>query len=211
MDAVYILGTDSPVENLEILYSVRSLETHMADLRNVYVVGDLPANLPGVIHVPAIDETPYKWKNAYLKIKKACEIPELSEEFLLMNDDFYMLEPFEGADWPFYANNRGSGGTCGPINFAVHCPIRYKKEWFGQMPFSLDGKGPHSPRCMYGNFYKAPPTMGDDFIVRAGKGMRPLVEQVAGRPCFSTSNASIQFVDVQNFLKELYPIKSRFE
>lgn len=211
MDVVYILGSGSLVSNKEIKYSLRALETNMQDIRNVYVIGELVPDLPGVIHIPATDPAKTKWQNAYLKIKKACSLPDLSEEFLLMNDDFFMLEPFIGTEWPFYALKNSNGGVCGQHSFQIHCPIRLNKEWYSKMPFDVHSKGHLSPRTFYANFYKAPPLFCTDFIVRVGKEARNYDEQIKNWPCFSIGDVAMLDPVFSKWLEDMYPVPSRFE
>lgn len=211
MDAVYILGSGSLADNKEVFFSVRSLAQNMLDLRDVYIVGEDPKNLPRVIHIPASDETKDKWRNAFSKTKIACSIKNLSADFLLMNDDFFMLEPFMGEDWPFYALKNGNGGTCGPVDFSIHCPIRLNKEMYLSMPMSGLEKGHLSPRTFYANFYKAPPKYTSDFTIRVNKFSIPIEEQIEGKPCFSISDGAMIDKGFLNFLQEKYSVPSQFE
>lgn len=205
MDAVYILGNGSDAKNAEIKYSIRSLRMHMTDLRDVYVIGEKPEGIDDIVHIPAEDSEPLKWANALKKIKLACAQEEISDNFLLMNDDFFMLKSFVGDEFPFYAIGNSDGGPCGPIDFRVHAPIRINKEFFAQIPLSGSEKGHMSPRTMYANFYKAPPTMCNDFIVRIGANLPPVDEQVAGWPCFSISNGTMLESEMQGFLEATFP------
>jgi hypothetical protein len=211
MDVVYILGSGSLVKNEEIRFSIRSLEENMLDLQNIYIIGEDPEILSGVKIIPASDSSPDKWKNAYHKIILACTIPEISEEFLLMNDDFFMIEPFSGAEFPFYALEGSSGGTEGLNSFHVHCPLRIKKEWYRKMPFDPTSKGHHSPRTFYCNFYKAPPTFCDDFILRAGEGCKDFDLQIKGKPLFSISDTAMIWEPFVVWLMYKFPHRSRFE
>ena len=211
MDVVYILGSGSLAQNKEIVYSLRSLETNMQDLRNVYVVGEAVPALPGVIHIPAKDLTDKKWKNAFYKIKKACAIPDLSEEFLLMNDDFFMLEPFSGADWPYYALKGSNGGTDGQNSFHIHCPVKLNKEWYSKMPFPHEANGHRSPRTFYCNFHRVPPLFCTDFILRAGPEARDYDLQIKNWPCFSMGDVAMLDSKFNIWLSALYPAPSRFE
>ena len=211
MDVVYILGSGSLVKNEEIRFSIRSLEAHMLDLRNIYIIGEDPEILTAVKKIPSGDSFPEKWKNAYHKIIRACSIPEISEEFLLMNDDFFMLEPFSGAEFPFYDLKGSNGGTEGLNSFHIHSPLRIKKEWYQKMPFDPTAKGHHSPRTFYCNFYKAPPTFCDDFILRAGEGCKDFNAQIKGKPLFSISDTSMLYAPFLVWLGKLFPNPSRFE
>ena len=91
MDAVYILGSGSLAGNEEIRFSIRSLCENMLDLRNLYIIGEDPGFLHDFEHVVMLDSSKERHVNAYFKVLRACGLPELSDEFLLMNDDFFML------------------------------------------------------------------------------------------------------------------------
>ena len=211
MDAVYILGNGSLVNNEEIRFSIRSLEENMLDLRNIYIIGDDPKFLKDFKHISALDSFTERWKNSFHKIILACSIPEISEEFLLMNDDFFMLEPFQGADFPFYALKGSNGGNDGMHSFHIHAPLRINKEWFLKMPFDINSKGHRSPRTFYCNFYKAPPKFCDDFVVRAGEGCKDFDLQIKNKPLFSIGDTAMIWEPFTVWLMYLFPHPSRFE
>lgn len=75
----------------ELRYSLRSL----ANLphRRIFIVGDCPAWVQNVTHIPVPQTGPTKYANARANIVAACQLEELSEDFVLMNDDFYVLTP----------------------------------------------------------------------------------------------------------------------
>lgn len=211
MDAIYILGTGSERENEEIKYSIRSLEKYMLDLRNIYIVGEYPPFLKKAIHIPANDFSDKKEINAFSKILKACEHSDVSEEFLLMNDDFFMLDTFLGSDFPFYALKNSNGGPCGTNSFHIHSPLRIKKEWFLKMPLDKSLSSCKSPRTFYCNFFKAPPTFCTDFVLTTCDNSVSFDKQIKDKPCFSISNTLMNFEPFYKWLKNLYPIKSTFE
>src|SRR5690606_36704423 len=129
------------------------LAYNMKDRYNIYIVGKEVDFLHGCKLIRFKDSEDKACKNVCLKTKLACEIEELSDEFLFMNDDFFMLEEFYGADFPFYALKNSNGGNCGMHSFQVHCPIRFKKDWYAGMPIALNIRGNYSPRTFYANFY----------------------------------------------------------
>jgi hypothetical protein len=205
MDVVYILGSGSLANDEEILYSARSLCKNMLDMGTVYVVGDSPKHLPGATHFQMQDAYPEGWKNVYTKIIKACSIPELSEEFLLMNDDFFMTEPFEGADFPFYAIKGTNGGSCGQHSFQIHAPMRISKEMFVKMPFDISSNACKSFRSFYANFYGAPPKFIEDCIIQVGENVAPFDEQVEKQKFFSISNSSFLNAKFSDWIKSQFP------
>lgn len=211
MDAVYIFGGTSPAKDDKIRLSVRSLDRHMADLRDVYVIGEPPCFLPQAKHIPYPDEYEERWKNAYQKTCVAAELPELSEDFLLMNDDFILQEPMTGADFPFYSLAKSEGGACGMYSYHMHCPMRLNKELYLKMPFDLEQKACMSPRTFYANFYRCPPEPTTDKVVSLFPQLGTFDEQAADRPWFSFSSITAANPDFMQWLTQKYPEPSRFE
>ncbi len=77
----------------EIRYSLRSLENIEHD--NVFIVGHLPRYVKNIVYIKADDIYPKHTWNAIHKILLACQDERLSDDFILMNDDFYFLKPQE--------------------------------------------------------------------------------------------------------------------
>jgi len=211
MDAVYILGKGSLVQNAELRYSVRSLVQNMRDLDSVFIVGERVDFLPTALHIPAEDEYPKAWQNALYKTRLACANQQLSTEFLLMNDDFFLTKPFDGADFAYYAREHGNGGSSGRHDFSVHCPMRLNKEFYAAMPLSLDARGDFSPRSFYANYYRAPAKFGGDFVIRSGRRLKQFDEQIGDRGFFSISDGDMLDPDFKNWLAEKWPKRCRFE
>ena len=92
MDIVYLVK-NSPT-NEELTYSMRSLENIPHD--KVFLVGGCPSNIDRgkVIYIPTL-QGPNKYKNTTLGLKTVCEDSRLSEDFILMNDDFFILKPIQ--------------------------------------------------------------------------------------------------------------------
>lgn len=211
MDVVYILGKGSLSDDKELKYSIRSLHKNMLDMGAVYVVGEKPKTAPLAKHIPAEDKYPKKWQNMLHKVNLACQDSQITDDFLLMNDDFFMLEPFMGSEFPFYRTKTGDGGPNGTNNFSVHCPIRINKDWFSKMPLDPDMKGDFSPRSFYCNFYRAPSTPTEDHILRIGKGMKTIDEQLDKKPWFSIGNNAMLSTEFLEFLTSEYPAPSTTE
>jgi len=93
LDVVYILGSGSRWDNNEIRYSLRSLKN--ISYRRVYVIGESLPWFQNIEHIPADDLYVNKQKNAIRKLEIACLTSEISEDFILMNDDFYILDQID--------------------------------------------------------------------------------------------------------------------
>ena len=90
MDIVYLVKDTET--NEELVYSLRTLVNIPHD--KVFLVGGCPKeiNKENIIHIPT-RQTPDKHKNTTLSLQIACLDERISEEFILMNDDFFILKP----------------------------------------------------------------------------------------------------------------------
>lgn len=211
MDVVYILGKGSPRSDLELLFSIRSLEKHMKDLGRIFVVGERPTWLKNVIYISCPDPYEKAWQNAFYKVKKACEHPSLNDEFLLMNDDFFMLKDFVGSEYPYYALANRDGGCNGPYSFAVHAPIKINKSLYKQIPLDITQKGDWSPRSLYGNFFRVEPVFCNDFNINVNHATLDLHTQLLGKPHIATGHDAILNDDFLVLLESYFPEPTKYE
>lgn len=86
MDFVYICKDG---HNEELRYSIRSVMASFPDAK-VWLVGGKPEWYKGN-HIP-IQQKSAKYINAINNLKAICSSSEITEEFILMNDDFYIIE-----------------------------------------------------------------------------------------------------------------------
>lgn len=89
MDIVYICRDG---ENEELRYSIRSVVANLPH-SNIWVVGGKPSWYIGN-HIP-VEQTGVKYTNARNNFLAILESSSISETFVLMNDDFYILQPIE--------------------------------------------------------------------------------------------------------------------
>lgn len=87
MDIVYTLRNHYDGE--ELRYSLRSLKNIPHD--KVFFVGGCPRWAKNIIHIPT-EQTGTKWENSLNNIRTACKDERLSANFILMNDDFFILD-----------------------------------------------------------------------------------------------------------------------
>ena len=145
MDVLYILGRGSKHEDMELRLSLRCLEKNAKGLGRVFIVGNCPEWVKNVIHIPA-EDTYQSESNAFQKILKGCK-SSISDEFLLMNDDFFMMKEFDVNNYPIWTRgvleqkneddpySRSINKTREfllpyskvPLNYEVHCPIKLNK------------------------------------------------------------------------------------
>jgi len=216
MDVLYYIGGGSMRQNIELRLSLRSLEKHGKNIDRVFLVGNKPEFIKNVKYIWVEDKFEW-WRNAFEKTKTAIK-SGISDEFLLMNDDFFMTDEFDAETYPYYhrgempqdstqkygavvANTRKVLESIGKPtkHFGVHCPMRIN----GQKYLELEKfyREPVSARCLYGNLYvkgaqKVNDNKGDEFKSGTTK-------------CWS-SRSWLQD-DALKELKELFPQPSKWE
>lgn len=176
-DVVIPYKTSYP--DTELFYSLRSFRN--VRHRNIYLVGDKPSWYKG----HHIEVEHYKWLNAYTvhnqenKIRAACELPELSENFILSNDDFFIMKPVilkqyhRGflKDHIAQRNKRDQYqrslvqtlellnrmGIENPLSFELHVPMIMNKDKRLQLSYDMETwlKRGYIPlfRSLYGNLH----------------------------------------------------------
>ncbi len=215
MDVLYYIGSGSKHNNDEIRFSLRSLEKYCVDLDRVFVVGNKPPFLKNVTYLWVEDKFEW-WRNAFEKTKAAIKAG-ISDEFLLMNDDFFMLQKFRAATYPFYHKGDISlepknayqevlrNTRCvlekqgAPFkHYGVHCPIRIVgKKYLELEKYFLS---PVSARCLYGNLFC------NGLETKDNKG---LIIKNAKQKCFSSLDWAGE--EVFKALGEMFPHPCRFE
>ena len=164
---------EGPV-NQQLRYALRSWAANLPH-RRVWLVGYRPPWTAGVEHIPT-RQTGTKYRNTTVAVRAACEHPEVSDPFLLCNDDFFVMRPVESmpvlhrgpvAEVEAYYVTRGSGaylrglretrdllvslGHTDPLSYELHVPLPVDKA--GMMK-ALDA-GRHldvvHKRTLYGN------------------------------------------------------------
>jgi hypothetical protein len=86
MNFVYICKDG---ENEELRYSIRSVVKNIKDPK-IWVVGGKPDWYVGN-HIPVL-QNQHKYQNALNNLRAACASEEIPENFILMNDDFYITK-----------------------------------------------------------------------------------------------------------------------
>jgi len=153
ISVVYTIGKGSRWNDYELLFSLRSIQKHLKGIGEVFIIGECPDFLTNVNHIPAKDPYAVPDTNIMLKIKTACETMEVSEDFLFMNDDHYLMTDFEADKFPYfycstlevYLKKRAGDGYgrrarntrtsllergLKDKHFDIHYPILYNKKAF---------------------------------------------------------------------------------
>lgn len=156
IDVVIPLGKGSTSANNELRFCLRSIEQFLEGYRNIYIIGQKPKFLKNVIHIEH-DEYHPKSNNIFDKIKRACECGEISDNFILFNDDYFLVEKVDAPTYfNYYSDDALKEALSRPkadpyrrlvddtikllgkdMAYAdIHCPIRINKEIFLSQPYN---------------------------------------------------------------------------
>lgn len=235
MDLIYILGRGSNWQDNEIRYSLRSLERHVKNVDNVYLIGQKPTFLNDkIIHIPHNDIFTNKARNIMAKVYRAAIDTRISEDFMFWNDDYFALEDFSTNDYPYFFKcdlehslmiNRGEYHMhCKSTyeilkknkltfkNFDTHYPIIYNKAKVKKMIDSYDWNIPFGfiLRSMYCNHFKIEGTFQLDCKGNTQLPEKHIPIQHEGKQFFSVGDNALNHA-MKNYLAKRYPNKSKFE
>ncbi|TDC29492.1 hypothetical protein E1211_25885 [Micromonospora sp. 15K316] len=216
--------------NEQLRYALRSWAAHLPH-RHVWVVGYQPPWLTGVRHLSTQQAGHTKYRNTTTAVRAVCEHPEVSDPFLLCNDDFFVMQPVERmpvlhrgpvAEVERYYATRGSGkylrgmretrdllaelGHSDPLSYELHVPLPVDK---AGMLRALDA-GRHldviHKRTMYGNLAALGGTRAADVKVLGRSGAFDRAS-----PFLSTMVDSFARGAVGAFIRGRFPGPSPYE
>jgi hypothetical protein len=199
------------IQNEELRYTIRSICKNMPH-RKIWLAGYSPKWLYGIGYIKV--QVPYgsKYKKAAANILAACRDPRVSDDFLLFNDDFFVMQPItdfqnlhrgplidhlkrlekDYAAKPYYEGMKRTYdilrrmGFENPVNYGLHIPmIINKKKWLEAWEMQEEYNPKRLPlhlRTFYGNVFQVGGEQIDD--VKLAK----LTEIPSGEELFLSSN-----------------------
>ena len=227
MDYVWICRDGN---NEELRYSIRSVIKNMPS-GNIWVVGGKPDWYSGK-HI-SVKQNLQKTKNAENNLLTICNSKEISESFVLMNDDFFVVKPVQSVEYyfggtleekilqyqdfqptSFYTRSLEQTykrllrlGISNPLDYELHVPMPMTKE-----KLAASMKGNSLWRSTYGNLFGV-----------AGKQMKDVKVYASDKFFFKSydyssleypyiSSDDISFnVILKAFLGDMFPDPSVYE
>lgn len=93
-DIVYLIRPGE--NNEEFRHSLRSLEKNFPNHGTIWIVGYCPLWINKEnVRVIYKTQVRQKWVNTDNNLKVACRHPDISDDFILMNDDFFIMQPID--------------------------------------------------------------------------------------------------------------------
>lgn len=222
MDIVYVVAA-APLSGTatdELRYSLRSLANLPHD--RVFVVGWAPDWIRNVTFIQRVQGRS-KFENALDNLKAA--LPHLSGEFVLMNDDFFIMRSFDQmpvlhrelwADWrprnTEYQRAKQSvrailaeEGIFDVTSYELHVPMVYHRDLLEATLRRAKGwKVAGYQRTLYGNLNRIGGSYLDDCKVTSNRFEPDL-------PFLSTNEASFRGGKVGELIRERFPDPSPYE
>lgn len=229
LDIVYFVKDG--IKNEELRYSLRSVDTNMPH-RRVWIFGGCPMNITPDVRV-RVDQTGCtKWDKVRNMYKMACENKEITDNFIMFNDDFFVMQPIDYLE-PFFRATLDEhipileaklkrpseysrllrkcrdkltelGET--KLSYELHTPFIFNKQNF----LDMLNKYPemHCARTMYGNLYKVGGRRTNDVKIF---NINPSFDYKNSR--FISTDDSIVNInnDIWRWLQKQFPKKSKFE
>ena len=224
LDIVYFIKEGE--HNEEFRYSLRSVCKNMP-FNRVWVFGGCPRSIVPDVRIRVEQEGDTEWDKVHAMFKLAAENKELSDDFILFNDDFFIMKPIDRID-PYYCDtleNHVKGLGKGPYasmlagideelkkrklptySYELHTPFIFNKKKL----LKLINNNPdlRCTRTMYGNTYKI------------GGEQRADVKIFSSKPSFDYRNSDMLSTDdpvinINNdawrWIQKQFPNKSKYE
>ena len=227
-DIVYVLRNDIDDSPEELRYSLRSLENFRYN--KVWFAGGQPKFLRPDCALPIDQKGNTKWDKVCYTLRKICENEEISENFWLFNDDFFVMAP--NKQYPAYTDGdlafrvlmledrlkkRSSYSNLlreclmflkrqglSTVNYALHLPMLINKE----KALEVLNLYPNISnfKNIYGNYAGVEAKPIND--VKYSDNSRPIDKTL---PYVSTEEGSFLNGVIGDYIRESFSDKSRFE
>lgn len=92
MDILYVIKSE--ILNEDLRWSLRSVEKYVSGFDRIFIAGFKPPFSIGMTHVPVV-QLGTKYQNVLGNITQAVKTTDISEDFVLMNDDFIAIKPID--------------------------------------------------------------------------------------------------------------------
>jgi hypothetical protein len=227
------LNNRSTQRNLELRYCLRSIEKHLHGAGNVFIIGHMPGWVTGCIHIPA-EEDPrnrFRDRNIMNKMMAACKDDRVSDDFLMVHDDHFLLADYEAGVFPYYhsglmvpgegqygmtkLNTQSLFAADGEAinNYDIHCPILFNKERFARSVAKVDWSVwyGYCLKTLYCVMNGIEGEHMEDLKIRMPLQVDMINQIIAGRSWFSIGDRCFTDNGMKEVLQTLYPTSSKYE
>lgn len=225
-DIVYILKKD--IDSEELKYSIRSVVENFPYRRIIFYCG-CPNDIKPDVMVPFEQEGFGKINKVIATLKEVMNNDDISEDFWLFNDDFFVMHPYEtGLPWINgslmdlamhiagekynsryvdilkWTDKHLKDWKRPTLSYATHTPMLINREKANMVLKRFEP--PFSFRSVYGNFWGIPGTMHKDIKITDNSVM-PDDSFIF----LSTNDDSFKDGLVGEYIREKFPKPSKYE
>lgn len=215
MDVVYLVKPSE--RNEEIRWSLRSLKNLPHD--RVFFSGYMPSWVRNVTHIPVFQLPGQKHANSIRNQRAALEHPEVSDPFILFNDDHFVMKPqthMPVLNWGLVRDVLDGGHNLGqvfrrsmqwthdilrdelgyePLSYQLHVPLVWHKDQILRTfdtysPFAPPGINPHYVTIAGNRFGWGGRTLTED--VKLLRAQDPITDRVRNSDFLSTSDVAFE-------------------
>lgn len=225
MDIVYICREG---DNEELRYSIRSAVKNLPH-DNLWVVGGKPDWYKGA-HIPTLQDKTY-FLNAKTNIRRVLHANQISDTFILMNDDFFIMDPVENLQYMYsgllldkikiresqnpgdlytkmllktYSELYQRSHIKHPLDYELHVPMIFEKEKLASV---IGSQGLW--RSMYGNIHGVGGEQFSDIKIYNKDHVLSKNHIDINSPYLSTEDKV--FNDHRDWFNEKFPEPSKYE
>lgn len=216
---------DNP-RNEELRYSLRSICQNM-QFNRVWIFGGCPTNIVPDFRVRVEQTGITKWDKVRNMYEMACENKEVTDDFIMFNDDFFVMQPTNKIEpiyrcpldehikileprkpTPYSRLLRGclDALTGEPLSYELHVPFVFNKSKLLHILNSFQKQ--HCMRTMYGNIYNIGGEQSRDIKIF---NINPSFDYKNSQ--FISTDDSIVNVnnDIWRWIRKQFPKKCRYE
>ena len=172
LDIIYFVKDG--VRNEELRYSLRSVDANMPHKR-VWIFGGCPTNIVPDVRVRVAQTGKTKWDRVRNMYKIVCENKEITDNFIMFNDDFFVMQPTDhitplhrctldehirilepSKPSPYSRLLRGCKEAIKndtPLSYELHTPFIFNKKLLMDVLNTFSDQ--HCISTIYGNLYYA--------------------------------------------------------
>jgi hypothetical protein len=228
VDFVYICKSG---DNEELRYSIRSVVNSFPDAK-IWIVGGKPKWYVGD-HIP-VEQVGNKYANAIKNLQALAKCPDISDTFVLMNDDFFIVKKINKIEQFYngllsdkinkYIKITGSSlyikkliltnnkllklEIKNPIDYELHIPMVMEKEKL----FNIVDNYPDCLwRSMYGNLYNVGGTEMQDVKIYVNQRHRDRSNEMTEESIFISTEDNSFKIMLEKTFKVLFSTPSNYE
>lgn len=198
----------------------------------MFIIGHCPEWVLNINHIPCADDprNRFRDRNIMLKISEACKDSRVSDNFLMVHDDHFLLSDYEAGAFPYYhmgPMNEGQGQygytkdntrallsfTESFNNYDCHCPIVFNKQLFMRSVALADWSKwyGYCMKTLYCVMNGIEGEHTDDIKIRFPLQRGEIWVQIIDRKWFSIGDRCFAPGGMWDVLNELYPKTSMYE